>query len=189
MEAVALRQVKGLAPAYKRAIVFCDQETFGFGARQPVIEWSGIKRKANGETEALDVKLAVTDYEIANAEKGALEVTGFKREEWEHALPKTHALTLVHNFIASTTIVGFNLDGDLRKLEAEFSCSEIPTVRRWCEPMEMTVLLRAAYPEWGSWTLEKACERYNIAPEAEHRSMGGATRCMQVWDRLMGSVT
>lgn len=180
-----LRLVRGLAPAHKRALVFCDQETFGFGKTQPLIEWAGIKRKADGTTEALDVKLHVTDYEIQRAEPDAIAVNGFTREDWANALPKTHALTLIHNFIASTTVVGFSLDGDLRRLEAEFDCSEIPTVRRWVEPLEMTVLLRAKHPTWGSWTLDTACQRYGIEGEGVHRALGGATRAMQCFDKLM----
>lgn len=181
-----IREVKGLAPLRNRALVFADLERFGFGKKQPVIEWAGIKRKPDGTTDTLELKIAVTDYEIANAEPGALKVTGWTREEWENATPKTEAFTLVHNFLASHTLVGFNVTGDIKWLEAEFQCSEIPVVRMWTEPLELATLLRARHPEWGSYNLESACERYGLEAEAHHRAMGGATRAMQVFDKFVG---
>lgn len=181
-----LREVRGLAPLHNRCLVFGDLETFGFGKRQPVIEWAGVKRKPDGTTETLDLKLVVTDYEIANAEPGALKVTGWTRERWEGAMPKTEALVLVHNFLASHTLVGFNVAGDIKRLEAEFSCSEIPTVRQWVDTLELAVLLRARHPTWGAWNLESACERYGLEPEGDHHAMGGATRAMAVWDKFIG---
>lgn len=166
--------------------MFADLETFGFAKRQPVIEFAAIKRKPNGETETLELKIAVSAYEIANAEAGALKVTGFTSEEWEGAMSKTEAFVLVHNLLAAHTYCGFNVDGDIRRLEAEFSCSEIPVVRRWCEPLELATLLRARHPEWGAWNLEEACVRYGIEPEGNHRALGGAVRAMQVFDKFVG---
>lgn len=181
-----IRMVRGLTPSHQRALVFCDQETFGFGKTQPLIEWAGIKRKADGTEETLDVKLHVTRYEIEHAEPGALAVNGFTLDGWAQAMPKSQALELIHNFIASTTIVGFSLDGDIRRLEREFDCSEIPTVRRWVEPLEMTTLLRARHPEWPSFNLDEACKKYGIEQEGVHRAMGGAMRAKAVFDRFVG---
>lgn len=184
-----IREVKGLAPLHNRALVFGDLETFGFGRQQPVIEWAGIKRKSDGTTDTLDLKIAVADYEIDHAEPGALKVTGWTREEWADAMPKSDAFTLVHNFLASATLVGFNVDGDIARLEREFDYCGIGLVRRWCEPMELATLLRAKHPDWGAWNLAAACERYGLEPEGNHRALGGATRAMQVWDKLIGEMT
>lgn len=180
-----LREVKGMAPLHNRALVFADLETFGFAKRQPVIEFAGVKRSPNGTEETLDLKIYVSDYEIANAEAGALKVNGFTREAWEGAMAKTEAFVLIHNFLASHTVVGFNVAGDLRRLEAEFDASQIPTVRRWCEPLELATLLRARHPDWPAYNLEEACARYGIEPEGVHRAMGGAMRARAVFDRFV----
>ena len=183
-----LRDVKGLAPLHNRALVFGDLETFGFGKQQPVIEWAGVKRKPDGTTETLDVQVAVTDYEVAKAEAGALRVTGWTPEAWTTAMPKTTAFTLVHNFLAAHTLVGFNVDGDIARLEREFEYSEIPVVRRWCEPLELSTLCRARHKGWPAYNLEEACRQYGLEPEGAHRALGGATRAMLVWDKLMGEL-
>lgn len=181
-----IREVKGLAPLHNRCLVFGDLERFGFGKTQPVIEWAGVKRKPDGSTDTLDLKIAVTDYEVTHAEPGALKVTGWTAEEWTNATPKTEAFVLVHNFLASHTLVGFNVARDIKWLEAEFQCSQIETPRMWCDTLELATLLRARHPDWGSWSLETACDRYGLEPEGNHRAYGGAVRAMQVFDRLIG---
>lgn len=180
-----IREVKGLAPIHNRALIFADCEFLGFGKRQPIVEFAAIKRKPDGTTDTLDIKIAVTDYEIANAEPKALEVIGFTREEWTNAMPKTDAFALVHDFVAAHTLVGFNIVGDIRRLEGEFDCSEIPTVRHWVGHIELAELLRARHPDWPAYNLATACERYGLPPEGHHRALGGATRAMQVFDRFI----
>lgn len=187
-----VRTIKGLAPLHNRALVFYDQETGGFHRSQPVIEFAAIKRYAGGpphREETLCLKVHVSQWEIDRMEPGAVKVTGFRPEEWEGATPKTEAFALLHDWIGACTVVGMNIGGDLKRLRAEFDASQIPLVWNFCEPLELSTLLRAAYPNWPAYNLEEACRQLGIEAEQEHRAIGGATRAKQIWDHLWSRTT
>lgn len=206
MTAPKIRTVRGLAPPKSRALCFLDLEHCGFGKKQghlqPVTEVAVIKRKGLPpySTETLDVQVQMTDWEIEHADPKALEVNGYDSDLWaETAMPKAEAFTRIHDFIASHTVVGFNVNDDLAHLESEFRMTAcrtllgdseqevvgIPLVRRWCQTLELSTILRHKYHHWGRWNLAEACDRFGLQPEGVHRAMGGATRAMKVWDTLI----
>lgn len=207
--------LKGLSPLHVRPTVFVDMEFLGFGKTQPIVDVGIIKDRSNGETEYYESKLAVTEYQVENAEQGAIDVIGFTHEEWRNAPPRFEVIQHVWNMTAGCAWVGLNVDGDMRRAEgesffvdehaftlsalggvgwdlerlrAEIDAAEIPIIKRpWCPIYDVAHMARLMLPDLENYKLETLCRHFGIEEEQEHRAMGGAMRVRSVFYALIGA--
>ena len=183
--------VKGVAPIHVRSLCFVDIEHFGWANKhrsvQPIVDIAVVKDKPNGETEYYESKIAVSDLDVKWANEKALEIIGFSSSEWAGAPHMSEVMVHVWAMVAGHAWVGHNASGDISKIEGEFGCSGIAMPRMWaCPVYDTSHMARLVVPGLDSYTLESLCEHYRIDPEAEHRAMGGAMRCREVFYKLLG---
>ena len=196
-DTLSVRNVLGLAPAKTRKLCFLDLEHCGFGTKEghprAITEFAVIIRSGlpPHKHETWEAQVIMSPLDIEEADPKALEINGYDPVLWaEKGQERSPTFALLHDKIASHTVVGFNVVDDLWHIESEFELCGIPLPRRypmgrgWCTHIEMVTLLRAKYPEWGKWSLAAACERFGIDPEGEHRAKGGAERTLKIWDAV-----
>lgn len=138
----------------------------------------------NGRKRCLNLKIKPS--RIGSAQPKALEVNGYKEEDWKDAVTPEEAAHRINAFLKGCVICGYNVKFDMGFLEALFK--EVGVKPSWSHHQVDVVAM--AYEHLVPCGLEQlslkaVCEFLGIEPEPEvHRAINGALRCQQVREKL-----
>jgi len=172
-------ETTGLNPLIQEVIEVCilkDAEAH---------EWESPNEFALG-TDLWCLNLKIRPSRIDQADPKALEVNGYKAEDWKGAISIQEAALRINEFLKGCVIFGYNVKFDMGFLEALFK--EAGVKPSW--GYHHIDVLALAYEHLAPCGLEQlslkaVCEFLGIPPEPEvHRAANGAQRCLQVLERL-----
>jgi DNA polymerase-3 subunit epsilon len=174
-----------------RAVI--DLETTGLNPLiQEVIEVGILKDSKVNEWDSptekgLDcLNLKIRPSRIDQADPKALQVNGYKAENWKDAISFQEAALRINEFLKGCVIFGYNVKFDMGFLEALFK--EAGVKPSW--GYHHIDVLALAYEQLAPCGLEQlslkaVCEFLGIPPEPDvHRAINGAQRCLQVLEKL-----
>ena len=171
--------------SYKnRRVAFFDTETTGLDPdKHDILEFSVSYR--DGETISHRVK----PLNIENADPRALEVNGYKEEDWVDAMEPSEAARLIPSLLNFCVVVGHNIQYDLGMVRGLFRKVGMAEPNFFGFPAVDTMALAYfLFTPHGlqRLSLKDTCEFLGIDPEADvHRAAAGAQKCGEVYERML----
>lgn len=164
-------------------LIIIDLETTGLNPeRHEIIEIGAVKPHTG---EVFEVK--VHPMRIKDAEQKALEINGYKKEEWEEAFLLPNALKLLSIFVGNTRpyMMAYNVSFDRSFLEKAYKDCNLAYPFHY-HHLDLLTLAWAKLPAGSSLSLKNAALSLGLTPEESiHRALGGA-RCA---NSLLASLT
>lgn len=172
-------------------LVFLDTETTGLDPRKhELLEIAAVRTTPDGLTVKGEYERRVVPLRISDADPVALNVNGYRPEEWRDAVPPLQALSELQAFAADAVIVGHNVNFDLSFLDALAHSNNVSNT--WYKYKVDTVSL--AWPLYVTGKIEKpsleALETYfGYRRQQRHRALVDVRACMFVYGALVKSYT
>lgn len=176
---------------FDRSLVFTDVETTGLKAGyHEIIEIGAVlvHPKTLKTIRSFEVKIRPEHIERASAK--ALEVNGYRPEDWTGALLLNEAMERYTSFANGAVLWTWNVTFDWKFLEHAFETTGVPN-RLDYHFMDVASLawlfLRPRAPE--KFSLEVACTLLGIEPEPTvHRGINGARKALEAFKALSFSL-
>ena len=139
----------------------------------------------NAETgEEFGVKVHPLHLDVADPK--ALEVNGYRKEDWEEAFLLPSALKLLSQFVGEghPPVMAYNVSFDRAYLERAYRMCDLPYPFHY-HHLDLMTLVWAQKKT--TLSLRNACLANGIPPEADiHRALGGAMSAYQLYKKISG---
>lgn len=138
-------------------------------------------------------KVRLTSFDEARADTNSRgkrtwrEVTGYSTAEWASAPLASEMVVDLARQLHGATLVAHNAAYDLGVLESFLERHGIPWSSVYCgSSIDTYPLAKAMLGRRGlsKFSLDACCEFLGLEREGEHRAIGGATRCRQLFVEL-----
>lgn len=167
-----------------RPRAFVDVETTGLDPiENEMLEFAALK----GD-EILNFKIKPRRMHTAHPK--ALEVNGYKEENWGDALDIAEAAPKIAAFLKDAVIVGHNVRFDMDFI-SQFLKEAGVNVRLDYHLVDTVTIAYIKLVPLGldSLSLKNVCQFVGIQPEPEvHRALAGAKTCKAIYENLTGQV-
>lgn len=168
-------------------MIILDLETSGLDSEtHEIIEIAAV----NAETgEEFEVK--VHPLHLDRADPKALEVNGYRKEDWDEAFLLPNALKLLSEFVGggevsspqATMVMAYNVSFDRSFLERAYRMCSLPYPFHY-HHLDLMTLVWAEMKT--TLSLKSACLANGIPPEADvHRALGGARSAYQLYKKIV----
>jgi DNA polymerase III epsilon subunit-like protein len=131
--------------------------------------------------------LKVKPEHIETAHPKALEVNGYKEEDWKDAISLHQALTFFAKATDKATLIAHNVAFDWAFLEASFNRLEIKHTLNYHKLDTLSMAwIKIPNGKIYSYSLKTICTYLKIPPEDKiHRAVNGAIKCYEVYKELI----
>lgn len=172
---------------FKRPLAFTDLETTGlFAQRHEIIEL-GLVLVDQETLDVLDeMNVKVRPEHIETADAKALEVNGYKEEEWKDAQPLDTVMREYAQKVPNAIPAGWNVQFDVKFLEAAFLETDIENPMDY-HIRDVSTLAAELFRTKGLGRLKMkyVSEFLGITPEPEpHRAINGARMALTIYEHL-----
>lgn len=143
----------------------------------------------NRETFEIHAKLnfKIKPENIAGADPKALEVNGYREEDWKDAMTLHQALNFYAEATQGCTFMAHNAMFDWSFMEVNFTNKNIThKLNRHKIDTVSVAWSKVPHHKVKSWSLKTLCTYFGIPPEPEvHRAINGAMQTYEVYKKLM----
>lgn len=174
-----------------RNIAITDLETTGLDPLRHEIIEIGLVLISQPELkiiETLDIKVKPERIETATPE--ALQINGYREEDWENALSLQDALPAYLKKAAGALFCAYNTHFDLPFIKQACFKTNIPlALDHHCIDIPTLVWSKYRTAELESMKLSKVAQFLGLAPEPElHRAINGAMLAYEVLKKILKTV-
>ena len=168
---------------YTMNIVIIDLETTGLDpAKHEILEIGAVKVDT-GET----FECKVHPLHIKEADPKALEINGYKKEDWEEAFLLPNALKLLNEFLGKDTVylMTYNITFDWGFLREAYESTGIKAPFHY-HKLDLLTLAWSKLPPGSSLSLKNVSSILGLDPEPPvHRALNGAMKAKEVYEKLI----
>ena len=162
-------------------IIFLDCETTGLNPdKHEILSIGAVKE--DGTT----FECKVIPLHIKEADPKALEINGYKKEDWDEAFFLPHALQLLNDFVGTDMpyFMAYNASFDLSFLEKAYRDCNLPWPFHY-HKLDLLTLAWSKLPAESSLSLKNVCLALSIEPEpAIHGALNGTQKAYEVYKKL-----
>lgn len=163
-------------------IIIVDLETTGLSPEKHEIIEIGAVNVTTGET----FECKVHPLHISTADSKALEINGYKHEDWADAFLLPNALKLLNQFIGAGKpyFMAYNASFDWSFLQSAYAHTGISDPFHY-HHLDLMTLAWFMLPKQTSLSLKNVCLTLEIDSEnVIHRALAGALKAKTVFDKL-----
>ena len=167
-------------------VAFVDIETTGLNPHVAEIIEIGVVvyNIKTGTVEERNVK--VRPLHIERAEPKALEVNGYREQDWKDAVTLEEALNEIGGICEGATFLAYNATFDWSFLEKAYQDTGVAIPFHYHRLCIMSMAwAKVPRSKVQGYSLKTICAYLGIAPEPKiHRALNGARKACQVYMRL-----
>lgn len=171
-----------------RPLIFLDLETTGLTVQKvEILEIGAVKVEPKKPFKVIDeLQIKVKPEKIHLADKDALKIVGYNKEEWKGAVSLKEALNKLEDFGKEGILVAYNTSFDWAVLDkAYFSFGKIdPFYYHRLDVMPMAYLKLFGKRSLKRFSLGEICEYLKIKRETKHRALSDAYVTYLVFKKL-----
>ncbi len=165
-----------------RDIIIVDLETTGLDSeKHEIIEIGAVKINA-GET--FEVK--IHPMRIKDADPKALQVNGYKKENWSEAFMPKLGLMLFNEFVGDNEpyFMSYNATFDWGFLQKAYADHKTKVPFHY-HRLDLMTIAWDRLPDGAALSLKKVCEYLALSPEPSvHQALNGALCALEVYKKL-----
>ena len=162
-------------------MVFIDCETSGLDHNlHEILEFGAI----NADHQTLSIK--IKPLHIESAQPKALEINGYREEDWKDAVDQQVACGMILDFLDDAVVAGHNVGFDINFLNAMIRKYQSKRRIDYHVIDTVTVCYEHLVPlGLAKLSLKNVCSFVGIDPEPDvHRALNGATKAQKIYQTV-----
>lgn len=171
----------------KQNLAFIDIETTGLD----ILEHEIIQIGCVITNPSLDIidsfEIKIKPENIENADKISLKINGYKKEDWENALPLKEALRDFSKRIADCIMVAHNIAFDFSFIENAFIRSRVKNTLHYHKLDTISIAWAKFHHDndIDRFSLREMCNRFGIINEKAHTALSDAHATYELYKKLL----